>query len=234
MVLDVAHNPHAARSLADGLGDMGLRPRHTFAVFAMLADKDIARRDRGHARAASIAGTWPRPRPTRAAPAQAVAQCWLERGAAKPRGDVREQSGWRSKQRVGKRGRMIELWSSDRSTPWRKRCGPCAELHGHGRIHEASEIRRRGRQRLIGAVAIVLLAGGVRPDAARFGAAPGAQRPRASTIPSKDQAPPLPRAGARRARRPPRPLRSASRGPDPRAGRLPRLLALLSPRRPSR
>ena len=40
IVLDVAHNPHAARALADGLLDMGL-PRRTFAVFAMLADKDI-------------------------------------------------------------------------------------------------------------------------------------------------------------------------------------------------
>ena len=40
VVLDVAHNPHAARSLADGLGDMGFY-ENTFAVFAMLADKDI-------------------------------------------------------------------------------------------------------------------------------------------------------------------------------------------------
>ena len=40
IVLDVAHNPHAARALADGLGDMGFHER-TFAVFAMLADKDI-------------------------------------------------------------------------------------------------------------------------------------------------------------------------------------------------
>jgi dihydrofolate synthase/folylpolyglutamate synthase len=40
IVLDVAHNPHAARSLADGLGDMGFYER-TLAVFAILADKDI-------------------------------------------------------------------------------------------------------------------------------------------------------------------------------------------------
>jgi dihydrofolate synthase/folylpolyglutamate synthase len=39
-VLDVAHNPHAARALADALGSMGYHPR-TLAVFAMLADKDI-------------------------------------------------------------------------------------------------------------------------------------------------------------------------------------------------
>src|SRR6185436_8556201 len=35
-VLDVAHNPHAARALADALGSMGYHPR-TLAVFAMLA-----------------------------------------------------------------------------------------------------------------------------------------------------------------------------------------------------
>jgi dihydrofolate synthase/folylpolyglutamate synthase len=40
IVLDVAHNPHAARSLAQALGDMGFF-ESTFAVFAMLADKDI-------------------------------------------------------------------------------------------------------------------------------------------------------------------------------------------------
>ena len=40
IVLDVAHNPHAARSLADGLLDMGFF-ENTIAVFGMLADKDI-------------------------------------------------------------------------------------------------------------------------------------------------------------------------------------------------
>jgi dihydrofolate synthase/folylpolyglutamate synthase len=39
VVLDVAHNPHAARALADALGAMGFHPQ-TFAVCAMLADKD--------------------------------------------------------------------------------------------------------------------------------------------------------------------------------------------------
>ena len=39
-VLDVAHNPHAARALADTLGSMGYTPE-TLAVCAMLADKDI-------------------------------------------------------------------------------------------------------------------------------------------------------------------------------------------------
>jgi dihydrofolate synthase/folylpolyglutamate synthase len=41
IVLDVAHNPAAARSLAEGLGDMGFFER-TLAVFGILADKDMA------------------------------------------------------------------------------------------------------------------------------------------------------------------------------------------------
>lgn len=41
VVLDVAHNPQAAATLAASLGDMGFA-RSTWAVFGMLADKDIA------------------------------------------------------------------------------------------------------------------------------------------------------------------------------------------------
>ena len=40
IVLDVAHNPHAARALSEGLLDMGFFET-TFAVFGMLADKDL-------------------------------------------------------------------------------------------------------------------------------------------------------------------------------------------------
>jgi dihydrofolate synthase/folylpolyglutamate synthase len=40
VVLDVAHNPQAGRALADALSSMGYFAR-TFAVFGMLADKDI-------------------------------------------------------------------------------------------------------------------------------------------------------------------------------------------------
>ena len=40
LVLDVAHNPHAARVLASTLGAMGYFPE-TIAVLGMLADKDI-------------------------------------------------------------------------------------------------------------------------------------------------------------------------------------------------
>ena len=41
VVLDVAHNPHAARVLAESLGAMGFHPETT-AVFGMYADKDMA------------------------------------------------------------------------------------------------------------------------------------------------------------------------------------------------
>jgi len=40
IILDVAHNPHAAKSLAQNLA--ALPPARTFAVFAMLKDKDMA------------------------------------------------------------------------------------------------------------------------------------------------------------------------------------------------
>ncbi|MGE5468116.1 MAG: bifunctional tetrahydrofolate synthase/dihydrofolate synthase [Ignavibacteria bacterium] len=40
VVLDVAHNPQAARALADNLGSMAFHPT-TWAVFGMLRDKDI-------------------------------------------------------------------------------------------------------------------------------------------------------------------------------------------------
>ena len=78
VVLDVAHNPHAARALADGLSDMPYAPS-TFAVFAMLADKDIAgvidamrpRVDRWYVSAADA---------DRAAPASQLAGLLAERG----------------------------------------------------------------------------------------------------------------------------------------------------------
>jgi dihydrofolate synthase / folylpolyglutamate synthase len=41
VVLDAAHNPHAALVLADALGGMGYHPE-SFAVFGMLVDKDVA------------------------------------------------------------------------------------------------------------------------------------------------------------------------------------------------
>jgi len=54
LVLDVAHNPHAARSLAQNLASLPPCP-HTWAVFAMLKDKDMA----GVAAALDpLIGTW--------------------------------------------------------------------------------------------------------------------------------------------------------------------------------
>ncbi len=39
-ILDVAHNPHAAAVLEKNLGNMGFHP-YTYAIFGMMADKDI-------------------------------------------------------------------------------------------------------------------------------------------------------------------------------------------------
>ncbi|HEX7606035.1 MAG TPA: bifunctional tetrahydrofolate synthase/dihydrofolate synthase [Usitatibacter sp.] len=78
IVLDVGHNPHAARALAEGLGDMGFFKK-TLGVFAMLGDKDIGgvvdamrgRIDRWFVAAANV---------ERAAPAQKVAEILAQRG----------------------------------------------------------------------------------------------------------------------------------------------------------
>jgi dihydrofolate synthase/folylpolyglutamate synthase len=40
VILDVAHNPHAAAVLEKNLGNMGFHP-YTYAVFGMLSDKDV-------------------------------------------------------------------------------------------------------------------------------------------------------------------------------------------------
>jgi hypothetical protein len=148
IILDVAHNPHAARSLASGLGDMGFA-ENTLAVFAMLADKDIAgvveamrgRVDRCSSR---------RPRPIARRARRMSRESSRKRAPARSRGP---SPRWLppSTQHVGKRVRMIELSSSDRSIPWRKRCGPRANRHGDTSLHRRERHRRRGRQRLIGA-----------------------------------------------------------------------------------
>jgi dihydrofolate synthase/folylpolyglutamate synthase len=41
VILDVAHNPHAASALAQNLGNMGFHP-YTYAVFGVMQDKDVA------------------------------------------------------------------------------------------------------------------------------------------------------------------------------------------------
>jgi dihydrofolate synthase/folylpolyglutamate synthase len=78
IVLDVAHNPHAARALADGLGDMGFA-ENTLAVFAILGDKDangVIEAMRGRVNRWYVAT----PPSERAAPAQAVAGLLRGRG----------------------------------------------------------------------------------------------------------------------------------------------------------
>ncbi len=124
IVLDVAHNPHAARALADALGEMGFF-ENTFAVFAMLGDKDIGGRDRcgapPHGPMVRVRGAG-RSRGTRGARRADP----RGPGRGRPRAPSRRSTP-RSKRRVGKRGRMIESSSSDRSIPWPRRCGPHAE-----------------------------------------------------------------------------------------------------------
>ena len=77
LILDVAHNPHAARSLAQNLAAMP-PCRKTYAVFAMLKDKDMA----GVALALKeqvnewlVAGI----DAPRGASAAELARCWLRR-----------------------------------------------------------------------------------------------------------------------------------------------------------
>jgi dihydrofolate synthase/folylpolyglutamate synthase len=88
VILDVAHNPHAAAVLAENLSNMGFFPT-THAVFAMLRDKDIAavsrrmagRVDRWHV--ASLAAT------PRGATSAEVAEALRE---ARAGGDIHEHA----------------------------------------------------------------------------------------------------------------------------------------------
>jgi dihydrofolate synthase / folylpolyglutamate synthase len=81
VVLDVAHNPQAARALAEGLGDMGFF-ENTLGVFAMLGDKDVGgvvdamrqRIDRWYVSSAQV---------ERAAPAARLAEALARRGLEK-------------------------------------------------------------------------------------------------------------------------------------------------------
>jgi dihydrofolate synthase/folylpolyglutamate synthase len=90
VVLDVAHNPHAAQVLAAAAGTMGFHAQ-TFAVFGVLADKDIAgvvaaiasRVDRWYV------ATLPGPRGATAAAVQTVlGRAGVEPGAVRAFDDV--------------------------------------------------------------------------------------------------------------------------------------------------
>lgn len=111
-VLDVAHNPQAARALAAALGSMGFHPT-TYAVFAMLSDKDIeavaaAMRDR--------VDRWfvaPLPGPRGASAgriAEALARAGVPVGAIRAEADV--GSAWRAALAVaGEADRIVAFGS---------------------------------------------------------------------------------------------------------------------------
>jgi len=103
IVLDVAHNPHAARVLAAALGDMGFHPE-THAVFGMLADKDI----RGVIDAVRARIEWwhiaPLPGPRGASAAAVIAHL---RGAGVPDATVRSYDSIDAAYR-GARGGVVE------------------------------------------------------------------------------------------------------------------------------
>ena len=83
IVLDVAHNPQAARALADALGDMGSHPR-TLAVFGDAGRQGHRRRRRARSRRASTAGTSRRCR-ARAAQRRRASQTRSRRPVSPPR-----------------------------------------------------------------------------------------------------------------------------------------------------
>jgi dihydrofolate synthase/folylpolyglutamate synthase len=80
VILDVAHNPHAASELAANLDAMGFGPR-THAVFGMLRDKDVAGVVARLAPAIDVWHVGPTPG-TRGATAEALAQA-VRAGAAR-------------------------------------------------------------------------------------------------------------------------------------------------------
>jgi dihydrofolate synthase/folylpolyglutamate synthase len=83
IVLDVAHNPQAARSLADGLSDMGFF-ENTYAVFGILADKDangVIEALKGRIDRWFVAA----PQAERASSAQAMIQALNQRGITRVR-----------------------------------------------------------------------------------------------------------------------------------------------------
>ena len=84
VILDVAHNPHAAAALGQNLGNMGFHP-YTYAVFGVMEDKDI---DGVIAPMAPFVDHWcvtdlPSPRATPAATLAAIVGA-LPQGDAKP------------------------------------------------------------------------------------------------------------------------------------------------------
>jgi dihydrofolate synthase/folylpolyglutamate synthase len=114
VVLDVAHNPHAAGVLADELGAMGFSASTT-AVFGMFADKDIAggvaamnpRIDRW------FVASLPGPRGAAADALREPVGVRRRRGAVRVFPDI--ASAYVAA-RGGMRARLIESWFSARSS----------------------------------------------------------------------------------------------------------------------
>ncbi len=171
LILDVAHNPHAARSLAQNLAGLPSCP-HTYAIFAMLKDKDMA------GVAAALGST---------------IDTWLVAGIAAPRGATAgelaasAEAGRRARRDLtfdsiaealsyaynaaGENDRIIAFGSfytvaevmaakglsSSRHAQVRSR-SPMKREQGMAKAQTEDELnlRRKARRRLIGAVAFTL------------------------------------------------------------------------------
>ena len=124
LILDVAHNPHAARSLAQNLA--ALPPARTFAVFAMLKDKDMA----GVAQALD-----------------AQIDVWLASGITAPRGASAEEAAAILRQ-VGVRGEVVCCASiADALQEASKRAGENDRIAALGSFYTVAEVMRLRRLR---------------------------------------------------------------------------------------
>ena len=161
VMLDVAHNPHAAERLAENLQQLGAR-RPPLAVFAMLKDKDIegvidaTKRDidAWFDRAACAA---------RAARIRDVCEQAFQTRGIQTRCMTTHDVEARFYRPLSTHSQMIKSSCSDLSTPSPK---PCSTLPRTRRAHHRGEntrLRRRAatqekaRRRLVGAIVLVLL-----------------------------------------------------------------------------
>ena len=173
-MLDVAHNPHAARVLAATLGAMGFHPR-TIAVFGMLADKDIARRHRGDEGARRPLVRRDAAGPARRERRRALRDALVARGRReRRRAHVRRRRVRRSPRRGSDAG------EADRIVVFGSFLTVAAALAAHGRDAErrtpgmaeriadnadliVDEMKRKARRRLVGAIVLALAAAIILP-----------------------------------------------------------------------
>ena len=169
IVLDVAHNPHAARVFAGALATMGFHPR-TIAVFGMLADKDIDGVIAAMSRA-STAGMWRRCRARAARAPPALRDALLRAGVAA--GDVRAFDDVASAYRAARDGageadRIIVFGSfltvaAILAARERERDRGMAERIADNADLAVDELKRRARRRLVGAIVLALAAAVILP-----------------------------------------------------------------------